>query len=186
MANIFTNVGEFRRGKGNRKTRLGPRITIEATTRRGGEKIAQTPDDIAIKKLTKLFDKTVLSQRDRYNYAELMKQAEQIRFMNMPVLAEVISFMHNVGNKVTQENFNYNAILPYIERLLPRKETTEGGTKTKEIPEDELNIMRLRMAATFLRYIRYVTLLREQATVELEEARAQQPTEIIPPIIDEF
>lgn len=25
MAHVFTNVGEFRRGKGNRKTRLGPR-----------------------------------------------------------------------------------------------------------------------------------------------------------------
>jgi hypothetical protein len=185
MANVFTNVGEFRRGKGNRKTRLGPRINVETITRHGGEKQTQTPDDIAIKKLTKLLERPGLPPRDRATYAGLMRQAEQIRFMNMPVLAEVLLFMHGVGNKVTEANFNYNAILPYINRLLPHREVMEGGIKTKEIPEDELMIMRLRMAATFLRYIRYVSLLREQAAIELEEAQAQQ-TEIVQPIIDEL
>lgn len=185
MANVFTNVGEFRRGKGNRKTRLGPRINVDVITRRGGEKTAQTPDDIAIKKLIKLLDKPGLTQRDRYNYAGLMRQAEQIRFMNMPVLAEVLLFMHNVGNIVTEENFSYNTIRPYINRLLPRREIQEGGIRGKEIPEEELEIMRLRLAATFLRYIRYVSLLREQAAQELEQAQLQQ-AEIAPPLIDEL
>lgn len=185
MATVFTNVGEFRRGKGNRKTRLGPRTNVDITARRGGEKQAQTPDDIAIKKLTKLLDKPGLTQKDRYNYAGLMRQAEQIRFMNMPVLAEVLLYMHNVGNVVTEANFNYNAIRPYIDRLLPRREITEGGLKGKEISEEELEIMRLRMAATFLRYIRYVSLLREQAAEELEEAQKQQG-EMAPLVIDEF
>lgn len=185
MATVFTNVGDFRRGKGNRKTRLGPRINVDITGKRGGEKAVQTPDDIASKKLIKLLDKPGLTQRDRYNYAALMKQAEQIRFMNMPVLAEVLLFMHNVGNIVTEANFSYNAIRPYIDRLLPRREMKEGGVRPKEIPEDELEIMRLRLAATFLRYIRYVSLLREQAAQELEEAQAQQG-DIAPPIIDEL
>lgn len=183
MANMFTNVGEFRRGKGNRKTRLGPRINVVTITRHGGEKPPPTPDEIAIKKLTRLLNKPGLSQRDRYIYAALMQHAEQIRFMNMAVLAEALLFMHDVGNIVSEANFNYNAVLPYIDRLLPRREVMEGGIRTKEIPEEELTIMRLRMAATFLRYIRYVSLLREQAAVELEEAQAQQTA---PAIIEDF
>lgn len=185
MTTTFTNVGEFRRGKGNMKTRLGPRINVEILTRRGGEKRTQTPNDIAIKKLIKLLDKPGLSTRDRYDYADLMRRAEQIRFMNMSVLAEVILYMHNVGNDVNEDNFNYHAIMPYIDRLLPRREVMEGGLRTKEITGDELEIMRLRMAATFLRYIRYVSLLREQATQELEQAQADQ-IEIAPPLIDDF
>lgn len=185
MAQVFTNVGEFRRGKGNRKTRLGPRIRTEVETRRGTEKQTQTPDDIAINKLAKLLDKPGLTQRDRFAYTGLMIRAEQIRFMNMPVLAEVLLFMHNVGNEVTAANFSYNTIKPYIDRLLPHREVLEGGIRTKEIPEDELEIMSLRMAATFLRYIRYVSLLRERAAQELEEAQAQQ-AEIAPSPIDEL
>lgn len=183
MAHVFTNVGEFRRGKGNRKTRLGPRIRTDVDVRRVGGKQTQTPDDIAIKKLAKLLDKPGLTQRDRFSYTSLMIRAEQIRFMNMPVLAEVLLYMNNVGNDVTTTNFNYNAIRDNITRLLPRREVMEGGMKTKEIPEEELEIMRLRMAATFLRYIRYVTQLREQAAQDLEEAQAQQ-AEIAPPTID--
>lgn len=185
MAHVFTNVGEFRRGKGNRKTRLGPRIRTDVEARRGGEKQTQTPDDIAIKKLAKLLDKPGLTPKDRFAYTGLMIRAEQIRFMNMAVLAEVLLYMHNVGNAVNAQNFSYNAVRPYIDRLLPRREVIEGGIKTKEIPEDELEIMRLRMAVTFLRYIRYVSLLQEQAAQELEEAQAQQ-TDMAPPAIDQW
>lgn len=183
MANVFTNVGEFRRGKGNRKTRLGPRINIGTTKGVSGGNYGQTPDDIAIKKLIMLLGKTGLHQRDRYNYAGLMRRAEQIRFMNMPVLAEVLLYMHNVGNVVTEQNFSYNAIRPYVDNLLPRREIQEGGVRSKEIPEEKLEIMRLRMAATFLRYIRYVSALRKQASEELENA---QQGEMIPPHIDEL
>ena len=180
MTTVFTNAGEFRRGKGNRKTRLGPRVNVEIAARRGAEKQIHTPDDIAIKRLTKLLEKPGLSQRDRYAYAELMRRGEQIRFMNMPVLAEVLLYMNNVGNEITDENFNYNAILPYIDRLLPRREVMEGGFRAKEIPEEDQEIMRLRMAATFLRYIQYILLLREQAAEEMAMAQEQQ-TEIEPP-----
>ena len=186
MTTVFTNVGEFRRGKGNRKTRLGPRITVETTTRRGvGEKQHQTPDDIALKKLLKLLEKPGLSLKDRYDYIALMRNAEQIRFMNMPVLAEVLLFKHNVGNNVTQENFNYNAIRPYIDRLLPHKEVAEGGIRAKELSEEDLEIMRLRMAATFLRYIRYVSFLQERAVEALTLAQAEQTPGMFP-AVDEF
>lgn len=185
MANVFTNVGEFRRGKGNRKTRLGPRINVESVSKRGGDRQVQTPDDIAIKRLFKLLDKPGLTQKDRYSYTDEMRNAEQIRFMNMQVLSEVLLFMHDVGNVVNAENFNYDAIESYINRLLPHKEISEGDTRPKEISADELQIMRLRLAATFLRYINYVLLLRGQAAQELEKAQARYE-EIIPPIMDEF
>lgn len=180
MAHVFTNVGELRRGKGNRKTRLGPRTRGEPETRPGGER--QTPDDIAIKKLAKLLDKPGLTQRDRYAYTGLMIRAEQIRFMNMPVLAEVLLYMHHVGNVVNENNFSYDAILPYIERLLPRREVTETGVKHKEISPEDLQVMRLRMAATFLRYIHYVDLLRRQSATELAEAEEEQAAMALPPI----
>lgn len=171
MANVFTNVGDFRRGKGNRKTRLGPRIQTGGRTK--GEKHAQTPDDIALKKLFKLLDKG-FTTKEKYSYIEIMRQGEQIRFMNMSVLAEVLFYMNSVGNNVTLDNFNFNIISPFIERLLPRKDTTEGGIKAKDIPGEELEIMKLRLAATFLRYIRYVILLREQAQENLQNAQIEQ------------
>lgn len=174
MAATFTNVREFRRGKGNRQTRLGPRGNMDTLTRRGGDKNTQTPDDIAIKKLVKLLDKPGLSLKDRYAYAGLMKQAEQIRFMNMSVLAEVLLYMHDIGNDVTGENFNYVSISPYVNRLLPRREVIEGGIKTKQISDEDIEIMRLRMSATFLRYIRYVLFLRAQVATNFEQANLDQ------------
>jgi hypothetical protein len=186
MAHVFTNVGEFRRGKGNRKTRLGPRTRADINARRGGIKQTQTPDDIAIKKLGKKLaemSQRGISASDRYAYIGLMAHAEQIRFMNMSVLAEVFVYMKNAGGEITNANFNYNAIRGYIDNLLPRREILEGGVRTKEIPEEELEIMRLRMAATFLRYIHYITQIREQADEELRLGNLQE-TEIIPPSID--
>jgi hypothetical protein len=181
METVFTNVGEFRRGKGNKKTRLGPRTSSNIV--RSTERQTQTPDDIAINKLIKLLDKPGLTPKDRYYYAGLMRQAEQIRFMNMPVLAEVLLFIHNTP-EVNHEYFNYDAISPYIDRLLPRRENNDGGLKSKEITPEEIEIMKLRMAATFLRYIRYVILLRDQAKEELEEAKKQQ-SEMAQLLIDE-
>jgi hypothetical protein len=170
MSNVFTDLGEFRRGKGNRKTRLGPRIKVGSSNRHSGERKTQTPNDIAIKKLLKLLDRTNIKKSDRYNYVNLISGAEQIRFMNMPVLAEVFHYMYNVGNDVNEENLNYNAISPYIDKLLPEKEIQENETKLREIPENELTIIKLRLAATFVRYIRYVMNLRNQSIDEMKQA----------------
>lgn len=178
----FSNVGEFR-GKGNRKTRLGPRVRIDDGRR--GLRRAQTPDGIALKKLTKYLDnKPGFTSNDKYSYVSYMANAEQLRVMNMQVLAEVLTYMKNVNHDVTPANFSYNTILPYINRLLPKQEVIEGGVKTKEVSRDELEIMRLRMAATFLRYILLVSRLRvsreeELATAQtIDAARAQAAREI--------
>lgn len=167
MSAIFTNVGEFRRGKGNKKTRLGPRSSIASLGQPGGKQI-QTPDDIAIKALGKKLDKPGLTVKDRKDYQDLVRRAEQLRFMNMSVLAEVLYFLHNNGGQVTEKNLNYNTISSYIDRLLPTRGALEKGTA-----DEDLQIMRLRMVATFFRYIRYVELLREEANAEITAATAQ-------------
>lgn len=173
MANVFTNAGEFRRGKGNKKTRLGPRTRVEYAGHRG-EKQAQAPNDIAYRKLLKLLEKPGLTKADRYDIANSVKNAEQLRFMNMPVLSEVLLYMKNVGNVINLQTMNYAALGPYIERLLPRRETHEAGGRVREITEDELQIMRLRMAATFLRYISYVKNIIEEANREAQEAQTRE------------
>jgi hypothetical protein len=182
MATTFTNVGEFRRGKGQRKIRTGPRMRLEATTRPGSGKVIQSPDQIALRKLNKLLDKPGLDRDDRIQSQNKVAGAEQLRFMNMAVLAEVLLFMHDVGHNVTYDNFNYTAILPYVNRLLPRREVIEGGITTKEIPETELEIMRLRMAATFLRYIRFVSLYQAEMAQQIEEATEQMGQQMAPEI----
>lgn len=161
--NTFTNAGEFqyRRGKGNRQTRLGPRTTTDGPRRATGKTL--TPDRIALNKLEKLLEKPGISRNERYAYLGMLANAEQLRFMNMPVVAQVLLFMRSVGNEVTRNNFTYAAIFPYINQLLPRNEPTRDGLRAKEVAADDLERMRLRLAATFLRYTRYILILiREQ------------------------
>jgi hypothetical protein len=128
-------------------------------------------------------------------YASLVEPAEQIRFMNMPVLAEVFRFMYNYGidlnpqnyiynqgNDITPQTLNYRNISDYIERLIPNE--MREGNKSRDITAVDLDITRYRLAATFLRYIQYILLLRQRAALELEQARQNQT--IVPPIIDEM
>ena len=172
MSQIFTNVGEFRRGKGNRKTRLGPKIRAEGYEKQGGGK--QTPDDIAIKKLQKLLVAQGFGKDISFSTAGSMNGAEQIRFMNMPVLAAVLNYMRSVNNDVNPDNFNYVRISGFIDNLLPRREVGEGGVKSKDLSNEELEIIRLRLAATFLRYIRYILLLRQEADMNFAAEQAHQ------------
>jgi CRISPR/Cas system CMR-associated protein Cmr5 small subunit len=193
MTDIFTNVIEPRRGKGGRKAHLGPHIRMESKAKSGREKDISTPNKIAIKKLSGFLLQGSLKGKDVTGYTDLLKTATQIRFMNMRVLAEVILYMDKHG--FDTETFNYDSILDYINKLIPQKEVIqkgigtvenpEGRIKTKEISEDVLKAMRLRMAATFFRYIQYIKLLQKQAAQELEEAQARQ-TEMRAPSIDEL
>jgi len=152
MSQVFTNVGEFRRGKGNRKTRLGPRANMI-----GGifsDKKFNTPDEIALKKLKSILNnKGRLNKKDKYEYGNLMIHADQLRFMNMNVLAEVMIYMNSIGDNFNQNTFNYEQIKPYIANLLPSSSTISLSDTDKEI-------IRLRMAATFMRYIKYIMDLR--------------------------
>jgi hypothetical protein len=191
MANVFTNVGEFRRGKGNKKSRLGPRITVKAARRQGAEKQTQSPNEIAVAKLGKsLRETTSLESTQRNSYINIVREAEQLRFMSMTVLTEVFVYMHNNNDPVdiNQENFHYSrvppgGVIPYIERIIDRK---EFRAKMKDNSENERNIVSLRLAATFLRYIQYINILRAQNAEEAKQAEQNkgQRTEMAPPTID--
>jgi hypothetical protein len=160
MEQSFTWADEFRRGKGTRKTRHGPAMRIG----RKSEK-QLSPNAIAINRLRNFLKGPDLSFADRRYYEHLMENAEQIRFMNMQVLAQVLLYMNTENND--PQNFSYEAITPYIERLLPHKELIEDTHKMKTIPAEELEIYRRRMAATFFRYMRYVlSLLNTDDTYE--------------------
>lgn len=175
----FTNVGEFqsRRGKGNKKTRLGPRITIRKEIRYEGQggkkKEVLSPDDIALKKLSRLLGSI---GKDKEIYVNLMKGADQLRFMSMPVLAQVFLLAYEQHRDFSGLVTGYDSILlGYINPLLPSRETGSGGTRGKEISEEELEIMRQRLAATFVRYARYITTVQERQR-ELQET---QPLESV-------
>lgn len=169
--NIFTNAGDFqyRKGKGNKQTRLGPRTTTDGSRRVSSRTL--TPDQIALNKLIKLLDKPGVLRNDRYGYTNMLANAEQLRFMNMPVVAQVLLFMRSIGNDVNQHNFTYIAILPYINQLLPHNEPTRDGLKAKEVAADDLERMRLRLAATFLRYAYYILTLRVEQQQLLQDAQ---------------
>jgi hypothetical protein len=155
MEQSFTWADEFRRGKGTRKTRHGPAMRIGRKTDH-----QLSPNDIAINRLRNFLKVPELRASDTRFYLNLMSNAEQIRFMNMQVLAQVILYMHSRGNN--PQDFSYAVIEPYIERIIPHKEMIEETHKMKTIPAEELEIYRLRMAATFLRYMRYLLFLLDQ------------------------
>lgn len=175
MELTLSTVGEYNRGKGNRKTRFGPRLRIFS-----GTKEKRTPVDNAIKNLSKhLSVFKTLNEEAVNGYLVLLKKAEQLRYMNMALLAEVIYFMIeqdvdveqkynddltedddviddlndeisfvSVGlDKITEEN-----VRSHIERLMKNNKI---DTKS-----DDAEIIRLRLLATFFRYIRYIIKLK--------------------------
>jgi len=143
MEAFLSKATEFRRGKGNKSSRLGPRLRIESIL--GQKEIRkQTPDDIAIKKLTKLLGPDF---RDVNYYITIAKGGEQLRFMNMPVLAAVITYFHSVINIITAENIAPDHLHASVNFLI-QKETKDMSATDKEI-------VRIRMHATFLRYLEY-------------------------------
>lgn len=154
MSNVvFTNIGEFHRGKGNKKARFGPKIKIGAISK------DKTPNVIASKKLENFLVKLNVSTMTIGIYLNKVKDSEQLRFMNMHILSEVIFYLNNeqIDNNVKEgiKNCTMENIKNYVERLINVKEL-EKKDDTKKLSEDELEIIRLRLAATFLRYLYYL------------------------------
>lgn len=187
MQDGFTSIGEYRRGKGNRKSRLATRFHVGTGKPISSTHRYQTADQIATNKLGKLLENRNISAGDRNKYQKLMMQAGQVRFMYMPALAEVITFIHvtgldNIKNQpedetdiATQNQYgktnikiNFDRVSPYVDRLLTFHESY--GTN-KELQGDDLEITRYRLGATFLRYLRYVINLIMQQEEELREAQ---------------
>src|SRR5579862_4799761 len=81
----FTDVGEWRKGKG-RKSRLAYSVPTHSDIDQ------QTPNGIAFRKLVNRLSRQGSSDRSYETYTIPLRDAEQLRFMNMDLLAEVISY----------------------------------------------------------------------------------------------
>lgn len=154
----FSKVGEFRKGKGNKSTRLGPRVRIET----GGissapEKKKQTPQDIAVKNLVKLLPETELPLSDRNVYVDYLSKSEQLRFMNMAVLAQVVLHMRSFRNVVNDETSSAVNVNPRLTFLINYFDKDAAS-----LSSSEKEIIRVRMYATFLRYLDYVVKLMQE------------------------
>jgi hypothetical protein len=121
----------------------------------------KTPNKIAMAKLSKFLDRR-LTPEQRNALVRPLNGAEQLRFMSMSVLAEVLRYMNSFGMdmEAINQNFTYESILPYIEVLINRHVEAKRGRAPSET---DRNIMRLRLAATFARYIKYVAIIRTSA-----------------------
>ena len=182
---LTTYADEDTRRKGPSQTRLGPRISLNNKSRT--ETRGLNPDEKSLKKLRKfLIDDGRLSRDDINNYIGTMELSEHIRFMNIPVLTQVIVFIHNIPGAYTvyYQNFEYigefftsNILNPYIDRLITKHEI-----KGKKSQEYELNIMHLRMIATFIRYTKYILNLRsiEMENVDIPQNVISPPSPRIP------
>lgn len=147
MSYSFANFGEFNKNRGKFRSRFGPRTKAIIITDENKKK--KTPEDIARAKLLNLLkdDRTVTIQQQLI-YVDRVILGDQIRYMNLPVLAQVILFLINIENK--PERINYDNMSLYIERMIPQTNISKFSDS------EENNIMRMRMAATFVRYIEYV------------------------------
>jgi hypothetical protein len=150
MALVFTSASEFR-GKGNRQVRQGPRAKGAGEYRsRSFEGL--TPVQIARNRLVRELEKAPfnkISQKKRYDLADEMSRMEQLRFMNMTVLACALDFLREFRGEVTPETFTPANTRKYILTLLPTREQR----KEKKLTEVDLELMEIRLQASILRYI---------------------------------
>jgi hypothetical protein len=155
----LTKTSEFRKGKGNKKIRTGPPVKPQDETTRKVKYLK--PREIATNRLLKKLEEKDVTAADRQQYQKILRNAGQLRFMYMPMLAEVISYTLEFGT----DDITYESVLPYLDNLIPQD---HKGTKRK-MTEVELNITRLRLFATFIRYLRYLYVLTEDESMLTEE-----------------
>lgn len=158
--NPFTNVGEFTKTRGNKKTRFGPKTSNIAVN---NIKRFQNSNEIALDKLTKILKSEENIRRipvqNSIGYINYLKDADQLDSMNLPILAEVIIYLYSVNNDLN--NFSYKAIEDYIDRITNKQGITIEGVSKKAL-ENDLAITRLRLAAEFFRYAYYVINLNQE------------------------
>ena len=147
---MFSNY-DYRRGKGNRQSRLGPRMQISTLE---NKKAANTPNTLALKKLKKSLKAIGLPEFEVQKYYNIMQDAEQLRFMNMPILAQVFKYRYDNNNNddAIDANFTADNMKPYIDYLIPPADIND-------------NIIRMRFLATMFRYNRYVIFVMANAPV---------------------
>lgn len=150
MASGFTNAGEFSRGKGAKSNRLGPRQRVD--TGRRSNRQTQTPDDIAVRRLNIVLENKGMDERNRRSYEQIMRRGDQLRFMNMSVLAQVLIYMNSINNQV--DDISAEGIKNQVDQMIKNR-AQDFENATRKPSEESLRISSLRLSATFIRYIYY-------------------------------
>lgn len=102
-----------------------------------------------------------ITEATRFQWKDEMSGMEQVRYMNMKVLAAVLVLLHQLRGNLTPESFNDLVLAPYLARLLPTSLSAEDRAYRT-----------LRFKETLLRYARAVLLYR--ADIQ-EQAQAIMP-----------
>lgn len=161
----FTNAGEFRRGKGGKKSRFGHKTSERALA--GKRKL--TPDEIALKAIDKEMVKQGVTDRTTYN--KILALSDQIRFINPQLMAIAIFFMSELNldfngdletiNERVSANISYDSFLALTERVTKGKDVLETGRV------DE------KLVASMLKYVKHILILigfyKDTSTDQLEE-----------------
>lgn len=152
MFSVFTNVDEYevskgRRGKSSKKIRFGKATPISSLIE---SKQYQTPKEIAIKKFLDSLRYSDIDNSKKTAFIDLLKLSNEIRFMNMSVLAKVFEWkVKNNINEITADQSITESIYDTVDDIL--------GTIKQEKTEDEwYEIERMRMFATFIRYFNFI------------------------------
>ena len=96
-------------------------------------------------------------------YREILANAEQLRFMNMLVLAQVIEFIE-INTENIFDNLKIGEISKYINILM----STMRKNEKKELSDDEHQLVELRLIVTFIRYFNYIYIIinPEETTIQ--------------------
>jgi hypothetical protein len=160
MTSIFANSANLNRGKGNKKTRLGPR----GATLKEKEGKQYTPNELATQKLLRILTfYPEFTEDERKNIQEEMRGLEQIRFMNMEVLGATLAYLKSVRGNLTKENFTNELLKPFLRRLTPKPEDIENG----KLSGTDLQTIEIKMKASIYRYAIAVITFRERTRQEL-------------------
>jgi hypothetical protein len=148
MSTTYTAFGErSRRGR----PRPTPRRGAKSPRRPGARRRQLTPEQLAGIALSRaLAEIPGTTEELRRQFQDEMMEMEQIRYMNMRVLAATLMFLHNVGDEVTPENFTDQNLAPVIINVLP----------ASDLPEMERRLTYIKLKETILRYIRAVQIFR--------------------------
>ena len=181
MSTKISNFNDYYKGKGNRRNQYGRKVKIQKNGDSLHKKISTTPNDKAIRKLQNYLKNKEASQileshkDDPYqDKIGKLKSLEQLRTMNMKTLGQVLIFLHNNNYQLNVETFykDDKEALPYINVLI--NDFHKNKLEAKQLQDNKLEVVRLRFAATFLRYSTLVLESYNQTNLNQSIGQVQQ------------
>lgn len=153
------------RGKGNRLARQVPRIEGERRAR-------QTIIQLQTYRLSAAL-RGAFTEQDKQRYMGFVLNLDQARYMNMEVAAKVLLFMARYQlftddkkkrAESIKNNVNRKTLLDYVNQALVLLKVD-----AKKYSPEEYEIILLRTEAIFVRYIRYILLVKDDNNLRFNE-----------------